>query len=400
MRNEYLKTRKELLDKAESLINEGKLAEAEKVTGEIEELDNEYEKKALAKANFDALNNKVKVPEIINKGEKIDMNGNVIQTKEDIFNTVEYRNAFKDYVTRNITMPEKFMNEGSTTTDISVMIPTTVLNQIIEKMENIGTILPLVTRTSYKGGLVIPTSDVKPVATWVNEGQGSDRQKKTTGSIVFSYHKLRCAISMSLEVGTMALSAFESKFISDVATAMTKALEQAIISGEGTTSPKGILKETPASNQAIKINAGEAIKYSTLVSMEAALPSAYENGSKWFMTKKTFMQYYGMTDDAGQPIARVNYGISGTPERTLLGRPVIILDEYMDSYSATVSSNTLIAFIFNPTDYILNTNLNITTKTYEDNETDDTVVKSYMIVDGKVVDKNSLVTLTIIKSST
>ena len=36
----------------------------------------------------------------------------------------------------------------------------------------------------------------------------------------------------------------------------------------------------------------------------------------------------------------------------------------------------------------------MTVKTYEDNDTDATVTKAIMLVDGKVVDKNSLVTVT------
>ena len=111
------------------------------------------------------------------------------------------------------------------------------------------------------------------------------------------------------------------------------------------------------------------------------------------MTKKTFMEFAGMTDSAGQPIARVNYGIGGRPERTLLGRTVV-LNDYMDSYSDSPSSNTIVAFLFNPKDYILNTNLNMTIKRYEDNDTDDQITKAIMLVDGKVVDKNSLVTVT------
>ena len=60
----------------------------------------------------------------------------------------------------------------------------------------------------------------------------------------------------------------------------------------------------------------------------------------------------------------------------------------------TPSSNTIVAFLFNPKDYILNTNLNMTIKRYEDNDTDDQITKAIMLVDGKVVDKNSLVTVT------
>lgn len=39
---------------------------------------------------------------------------------------------------------------------------TTVLNQIVEKLESTGMILALVTRTAYKGGVSIPVSTVKP----------------------------------------------------------------------------------------------------------------------------------------------------------------------------------------------------------------------------------------------
>jgi HK97 family phage major capsid protein len=111
------------------------------------------------------------------------------------------------------------------------------------------------------------------------------------------------------------------------------------------------------------------------------------------MTKKTFMKFVGMVDEQGQPIARVNYGIAGRPERSLLGRTVV-LNDYMTSLGATITNDTVVAFLFNFADYVMNTNYNITVKRYEDNDTDDQVTKAIMLVDGKVVDKNSLVTVT------
>ena len=67
--------------------------------------------------------------------------------------------------------------------------------------------------------------------------------------ITFAYHKLRCAVAVSLEVDTMAISAFETLLINNIVEAMTKALEQAIIDGNGTGKPKGILAEIPADGQ-------------------------------------------------------------------------------------------------------------------------------------------------------
>ncbi|WP_062513951.1 phage major capsid protein [Halobacillus sp. KGW1] len=311
------------------------------------------------------------------------------QRGEQGTNSEEYRNAFMNYVLRGEDIPTELRADAvSKTTDVGSVIPETVLNRIVEKLEATGMILPLVTRTSIKGGVTVPTSSVKPVASWVAEGSGSDKQKKPTGKITFAYHKLRCAVAVSLEVDTMALPVFESQLINNVVEAMTKAIEQAIISGDGLGKPKGILEETPVTDQSLDVS---KVEYKTLTDAEGALPLEYESSAVWVMTKKTFMTFAAMTDDAGQPIGRTNYGINGRPERILLGRPVILCN-YLGSFESVTDGDPF-AFLFNFQDYILNTNYQMGVKKYEDHETDDMVTKAIMVVDGKVVDKNSLVVL-------
>lgn len=315
----------------------------------------------------------------------------------DKYDSMEYRKAFMQYVLRGDEIPKEYRADAvSKTADVGAVIPTTVLNQIVEKLESTGMILARVTRTAYKGGVGIPVSTVKPVATWVNEGAGSEKQKKSIakdGMITFAYHKLRCAVAVSLEVETMAIPAFESLIISNIVEAMTKALEQAIINGDGTGKPKGILKETPAQSVT-----SAAPSYKDLIDAEAALPLAYENGAVWCMSKATFMKYYGLLDSNGQPIGRVNYGIAGKPERFLLGREVVCCD-YVTTYAATLSEGDVFAFLFNFKDYVLNTNYAMGVKKYEDDDTDDTVTRGVMLVDGKVVDKNSLVPIKMAKTT-
>ena len=146
--------------------------------------------------------------------------GNGENQNGDKYGSMAYRKAFMQYVCRGTAIPAEYRSDAiSTTTDVGATIPTTVLNQIVEKLENTGMILALVTRTAYKGGVSIPVSTVKPTATWVNEGAGSDKQKKDItkgGMITFAYHKLRCAVAVSLEVDTMAISAFETLLIRGV----------------------------------------------------------------------------------------------------------------------------------------------------------------------------------------
>ena len=398
-REKYLNERQVLLDAAQMLIDEGEMEQFDAKVKEINDLDNKYETEAKAEANLRALCDNPFVTDIAEhsvpaRGKTVERMDSV-EVGEDLYNTMEYRKAFMNHVMKGDSVPVKFINADANTktTDVSVVIPTTVMERIVEKMEATGMILPLVTRTAYKGGVKIPVSTVKPVATWVAEGAGSDRQKRTVGSIDFAYNKLRCEISVSLETDTMALPVFETVFVNNVSEAMVKAQEQAIVSGTGSGQPKGFLTETPAEGQAIELGATDQLEYQTLVDAEAALPLAYENDAVWFMTKKTFMGFVGMVDANEQPIARVNAGINGRPERTLLGRTVV-LNDYMSSYADTMTADAIIAALFNPKDYILNTNLAVTIKRYEDNDTDDQVTKAVMLVDGKVVDVNSLVTIT------
>ena len=392
-REKYLAQRQELVDQAQGLIDEGKLEDAATKMEEVTKLDNQYEAAAKVQANLNALNKGSQVTDITNKGvgtvpgKIIDSMDNTATT--DMYDTIEYRKAFMNYVIKGEAIPGQFTNDVTKTTDVGAVIPNTVLEKIIEKLEATGMILPLVTRTSIKGGVTVPTSTVKPTATWVAEGVGSSAQKKTTGTITFAYHKLRCAVAVSFETDLMAMAVFETALINNVVEAMTKALEQAIINGTGSGQPKGILKETPNDGQALK---SDELNYKLLVDAEAALPMEYEAGAVWCMTKKTFMGFVGMVDTNGNPIARVNYGISGKPERHLLGRPVVLCN-YLDTFSDTLGVGKVYAFLFNFKDYVLNTNYSMGLKKYEDNETDDFVTKAIMVADGKTLIKDSLVTI-------
>ena len=291
---------------------------------------------------------------------------------------VEYRNAFMELVLRNTPIPAELRADASTkTSDAATVIPTQLVNQIIEKMDNVGMIVPLITKTTYAAGVEIPTSTVKPVASWVAEGAGSDKQKKTTGKITFTYFKLRCEISMSMEVGTMALAAFEAKFVENVSKAMVYAIENAVINGTGSGQPKGILAETPEDGQDLS----KVLSFAALAEAEGVLPVEYETGAKWCMNKKTFAKVQALVDQNGQPIARVNYGIGNSLERNILGRDVVVSPYVADD----------VMFMFDFSDYVLNTIYDMGISKKQDWDTEDYLTKAVMSVDGKVVDKGSLV---------
>lgn len=345
---------------------------------------------AIAAGEVTDANGNPTAPTVLRSIKPADGSGAEQRTAVNKYETMEYRKVFMEYVTRGVTIPKEYRQDAvSQTTDVGAVIPTNVLNQIITKLESVGNILAKVTRTAYKGGVTIPKSTVKPVATWTTQGKGSDKQKQDTrGTVTFAYHKLRCTVAVSLEVDTMAITAFENLLINNIVEAMTKALEQAIISGTGVGQPKGITAETADAGQTVE-TAKPA--YADLIAAEGNLPVAYEKGAEWCMSKKTYMNYYGLTDSNGQPIGRINYGLAGKPEYTLLGRPVNVCD-YLPSF-ANAENNSIVGFLFNFKDYVLNTNYAMGVKKYEDNDTDDMVTKGIMLADGKVVDTGSYVPL-------
>ena len=72
----------------------------------------------------------------------------------------------------------------------------------------------------------------------------------------------------------------------------------------------------------------------------------------------------------------------------------MVLNDYMTSLGATITEDTVVAFLFDWSDYMFNTNYNMVVKSYEDTDTEDQVTKAVMICDGKAIDSNSLVTVT------
>lgn len=398
----YEQQRAQLVAQAQEHINNGELDQAREVMNKINELDAKHEQTMTAQANLDALNGTRQTA--MNPAQLAGASQGVLLTDEvapdsadDMYNTLEYRGAFMQNMLSNTPIPAKFRNENQTTTSTTAgsIVPTTLYQKIVVKLEEYGEIYARVFKTFFPTALVIPTASVKPVATWVDEEAGSDRQKLTTDKLQFSGYKLECKVSLSLFMSVTSLEIFEEQFINLIAEAMYIALEGKIVAGSGNGCPKGVIVETPVTGQALQIAAGAngKLTYQTILDMEAALPAAYKK-AVWLMTKKTFMSFMGIVDDNGQPIARINAGLSDAQEYVLNGRHVTLTDGYMGSFAPTVSADTIVAALFDLGFYDLNEVMGIMMKRYIDDDTDEVILKAVMLVDGKVIDKNSLVTLT------
>ena len=404
-REAYLAQRETLMSEAQAALDNDELDVFDNKTKSVEDLDAKFEESEKRRANLNALNKVSAVPQAVNmmNAGKAALTGSAETVEESIWESDEYKNAFMRFVVNRTPIPEKFRNAdaGTTTSEVAAVIPNTTVQKIMDKIDASGGVLAEVTRTSYKGGVTVPVASAKPVAYWVSEGavsgDGVDTQQVTLGdSITFAYYKLRCPVRISLETSVMAYPAFEAFIVKKIAEAMTKALEAAVVSGNGSGKPKGIIAETVASGQNVDITEGSHITYANLVAADALIPTGYADSAKWYMTRNTFYnEVVALKDTAGQPIARVDHGLDGKPVARILGRPVVFVENGLSNFATSVSADTIVAFTFSGADYMLNTNYNVTLKKYTDEKTDDECMKAIMLVDGKVIDKNSLVTVTV-----
>ncbi|WP_201009025.1 phage major capsid protein [Paenibacillus glycanilyticus] len=319
---------------------------------------------------------------------------------EDRFATMEYRSAFMEFAKTGV-MPAAFTgqefraNAVTNTTDASAVVPTTILNEVIKKMEVRGSIFAGVRKLNIQGGVEVPILTLKPKATWIGENQVSDRQKVGMNqNVSFSYYGLECRVAISLLTSVVTLAMFEAQISDLIAEAMLIALEAAILRGTGTGQPLGLLVDTrvPAANKVDLTEAEAGTWAAWKKEVFAKIPLAYRSGGSFFMAAGTFETYIdGMTDQQGQPIGRVNAGITEGPQERFAGKPVQLVEDDVIAPFDAAAAGDVIAVFARLSDYAINSNLQLQMFRWFDHETNQWVDKAILIADGKILDPNGVI---------
>lgn len=311
----------------------------------------------------------------------------------DRHDTPEYRAAFMEYVCRGVEIPAELRTDAVTgTTDASAVIPTTLMHEIVQKMDTYGNIYKAVRKLNVQGGIAIPILSIKPEATWVGEGKSESQKISAEDTVTFSYYGVECKIAQTLLANAVTLSEFQDLFVPLATEAIIKAVEKAIIKGSGTKQPLGILNDTriPKAN-IITITPTEFASWDGWhKKVKAKMKKAYRNGS-FIMNQSTFDGHIdGMVDKNGQPIGRTNYGINGEETYRFLGKTVETVEDDLVASWDDAAEGDVVAVFVNLTDYVINTNKQMTTVKWVDNDTNEVKNKCIMICDGKLVDCNGV----------
>lgn len=310
----------------------------------------------------------------------------------DAHDTQEYRTAFMNYVCRGVEIPAE-VRATTTTSDASAVIPTTIMNEIIQKMDTYGNIWNKVRKINVQGGVEIPILSIKPAAQWITETQASpDKKIQVNTKITFSYYGLECKVAQTILVNVVSLTMFENLFSTLVVEAMIRALEEAIINGSGVGQPTGITVDSrvPAAN-VITMTEAQFTKWAEWKKrVFAKMAKAYRSGI-FIMSQSTFDAYIdSMVDTVGQPIGRVNYGITDGETYRFGGKTVETVENTLVKDFDTAEAGDVVAIFANLNDYVVNTNMQITTTRWIDNDANEIKNKAMMICDGKLADPNGI----------
>lgn len=249
----YLNKRKELQDKAQGLIDEGKAKEAEDVMNEIKALDEAFEAEAKARANLQALNRSA-VIDIENAGVSPTVTKFVDKIgTENITDEAEiYKNAFaktlmnqvldnkEQEVFDRLSKPLNPVNNGSqvqTTKTDGIVVPDTLQKEIFRVMGGTHPILNDVFNFDVEGELTLlveKDEQNRNKDLWTDEDDKSnDKKVSNLAKVTLSGCELSRGVTISWKLKKMSIEKFLEYVIESISEEMGDALAYAFIEGKG-----------------------------------------------------------------------------------------------------------------------------------------------------------------------
>lgn len=318
------------------------------------------------------------------------------RTAESYLDTLEYRNAFATYVRTGVWNYESREAQQVTTADIGKIIPNTIMQEVIKELKSYGNLYNRVRKLNVPGGVEFPIEDLIPTVSWITETTVSDTQKapELKTSVAFGYHIAEARIAQTLLSQVVSLAMLESEIAKLLAEAFVKEFDRIILNGSGSGQPLGILNDTRVlAKNKITMAAADAVDWSKWrEKLFAKIPLSYRAGGVLVMTVDTWEGLIcTMKDSNNRPIYTETYDVNtGAPTYRFNGKEVMLIENDLGIYDySTATTGQPYMLYFKPTDYAINSNLQIGFKRYFNEDTNKWVNKGLCIMDGKLLDVNS-----------
>ena len=324
---------------------------------------------------------------------------------QSLIESMEYRQAFAKYVqTGDVTNLDALQSRAASdgmviTSDVGKLIPQTIMDELITDLKVYGGLYNRVRKMNIKGGVEVPIEDLVPTVRWIGEKEVSPNQAapEVKTSVSFGYYIAEARIAQSLLASITSLPVLESEIARILAEAFLREFDRIIVAGTGSGQPTGILNDerVKAENKLPFTDAETADWTTWRKKLFAAVPLAYRGQGILVMTAATWeSQIMTLKDNNNRPLYSETYDpVSGEQICRFAGREVQLVEpDILKDYEAAEDGDAF-AIYFKPTDYAINSNLEIGFKRYLDDDNNKWINKGLTIVDGKLLDVNSVFVL-------
>lgn len=334
-------------------------------------------------------------------------NGQQRSENEDPRASMEYRTAFKNYIQRgeidkNVLQFEKRAGASGASTDLGVLIPTTVIQSIIKEVEKVyGQLYSRVKKTNIPGGVKYPIGSFTATFKRITETTVSDRQKsgEISGFVEFSYKIGEIRLARTLLQTVLSVQVFEDEFAKVISRAYVEAMDKEIMTGtDASNQCVGILTEAakggsgriPTKN-IIEFTEEEMADWTAWqTKLFAVIPLSMRGLRPEFaMTANTYEANIKTLKDANnRPVYNETFNpVDGAEIATFKGRQVVFVEEDVLKNFNDAGNGEYFGMYWVPDQaYAINSNMEFTVVDYFDHETNQYIKKALVINDGKILD--------------
>lgn len=232
--------------------------------------------------------------------------------------------AFASYIKRQcgIHVEERSGEQNLDMGNNGAVIPVTIAQRIISKVQEMAPVLAKATRFNVKGTLKVPVWGKANTTHDITVGYQAEFNDITADSGKFTSVDLSGYLAGALtligkSVANNADVDVVNFVINEMARKIALFLEKELLNGT-------VEKATGALATTTTLNAGStsAISADNLIDLQAKIPTVYQNEAVWIMNPKTFAAIKKLKDGNGQYLLQSDF--AGAMPYRILGRPVYL----------------------------------------------------------------------------
>lgn len=402
IQDEIIDISNELHDIADELANVAKTGDDD---GEGRACDDE-DKRALPPANAELRNANI-------KGVTVGSFATTEKRSENVLESLEYREAFRNLWTRGTPIPdnlnvqvreylnnlpkEQRANAPIKTSDTAAVIPLTIMKEIINTVRTpYGNIYDVVNKTSIPGAVEYPIGEFEADFNWVSEGTKAPEQDiGAVATVSFGYFEAELRIAQTFLSALLSIDAFEAEISKVIARAYRKFMDYAIINGDGKGKMTGLAAGT---TKTITMTAAQMNDWRQWDKrFFAELTPGYEDGVFVFARSTVIKYLKTMADANNRPLFYEATGLTvGDGDKVddrgyFFGREIKMTVPAIVPDFDTANQNDVIGYFFQPDNYIINENWGFTVDKYYNYERRKWITVATVVVDGKPLNNTGFI---------